>query len=78
MAKTHDAILIRGEGKDIVELSNIACVEAKRKNHISEKVFLHPVWHIQSPYGHIVIVELPNGSEVGKALEVQGKKQEKT
>ena len=78
MTKTHDAILIHAEGKDLVEVSQIACVEAKRKNHLPEKVFLHPVWHIQSPFGHIVIVELPDGREVGKALEVQGKITEKT
>lgn len=76
--KTHEAILIHSDRNDILEVSKLACAEAKRKNHINPSVFLLPVWHIQSPYGHIVVVELPNGSEVGKTLDVQGQSQKQT
>jgi len=49
-------------------------LEAKRKNRLPKEVYLKAVFHVYSPYGHIVVVELPNGggseTEVGGPMEV--------
>jgi len=76
MAKTHDAILILKENANLIEVEQMACAEAKAKNKIPYQISVKPVWYVQSPFGHVIIVELPLGVEVKKsALEVQGKKQ---
>lgn len=64
--KTHEAIIIHNPSLDVTEAAKQACLEAKNKNHLSQQVYLKAVWHIHSPFGHIVIVELPkdNGGEI--------------
>lgn len=78
MGKTHEAIIIHNPSTDIIEASKEACAEAKKKLRLPLDVWLKPVWHIHSPFGHIVVVELPkeNGreTEVGEAKEVLGRK----
>ena len=75
MTKTHDALLIRKDNASLIEVGQIACAEAKAKNKIPYQIQVKPVWYAQSPYGHVVIIELPLGVEVKKsALEVQGKR----
>jgi len=72
--KTHEAIIIHNRKVDVIEASKMACLETKKKNRLHESVYLKAVYHIHSPYGHIVVVELPNGdggeTEVGGPMEV--------
>ena len=78
MVRTHEAIIIRDDNPDLIRLSKLACAEVKKKRQLPHEVWLKPVWHTVSPFGHVVIVELPteNGREkdAGKPLEVQRRK----
>jgi len=79
MGKSHVAIIIHNPHADVIEASKQACQEAKKKLRLPHEVWLKPVWHIHSPYGHIIVVELPrNGrkTEVGKPMEVHRRKRE--
>lgn len=70
VTRTHDVVIIKDNSSDIVSIVKMACAEVKKKLRINQ--FLTPVYHQVTPYGHIVIVELPGGREreVGNPDEV--------
>ena len=74
--KTHEAMIINDDSNNLIAISLRACAEAKKKNRLPSELKLNPVWHIKSPYGHIVVVELPDGreTEVANPLEAQRRK----
>jgi len=73
MTKTHEAIIIHDDTKDIMKHVKMACSQVKAKLNIHD--FLIPIDWIPRPYGYIVVVEVPEGaSRSRKASEVGGKK----
>jgi hypothetical protein len=60
MTKTHEAVIIHDDTKDIMKHMKIACSQVKAKLNIHD--FVIPIDWIARPYGYIVVVEVPNNN----------------
>lgn len=74
MTKTHEAVIIHDDTKDIMKHMKIACSQVKAKLNIPD--FVIPVDWIQRPYGYIVVVEVPEGASRGRNVSEVGEKKQ--